>query len=223
MLVQRDQVGPLNDRQERYLTTVQRNARRLKALIDDLLDVSRIESGSLELSVVNIDVVSQIRDVLESMQGLIGERGQHVALNLPRGLPEVRADALRFSQVLTNLLSNACKYAPDGATATITATAQGRFIRIDVADTGMGISADGQSRLFSKFFRADNSSTQEVSGTGLGLFITKSIVEAHGGEIWAKSEEGKGSSFSFTLPTGGTDDGLGIDELDPRLAASMYS
>jgi signal transduction histidine kinase len=201
MLGQRERVGPLNERQERYLETVQRNSHRLKLLIDDLLDVSRIESGSLELNLVELDVRSEAEEVVRSLQDRLGEKRQDVVLNISGNLPRLKADELRFSQVLTNLLSNACKYSPDGATTTITAEEQHGLIRIDVSDTGVGLSTADQSRLFSKFFRADNSSTSEVSGTGLGLFITKSIIEAHGGEIQARSDEGKGTTFSFTLPT----------------------
>ena len=201
MLLQRDRVGPLNERQERYLETIQRNGRRLKTLIDDLLDVSRIESGSLELNLVELDVRREIEEVVSSLQDQISGKQQHLVLNISTNLPKLKADELRFSQVLTNLLSNACKYSPEGGTTTITAEEQDGIIRIDVSDTGFGISKDDQSRLFGKFFRADNSLTSEVSGTGLGLFITKSIIEAHGGEIQVRSDEGEGTTFSFTLPT----------------------
>ena len=164
MLGQRERVGPLNERQERYLETVQRNGRRLKVLIDDLLDVSRIESGSLELNLVEIDVRREFEEVVSSLQDRLAEKQQHVVLHISANLPGLKADELRLSQVLTNLLSNACKYSPDGATTIITAEEQDGLIRIDVSDTGMGISKDDLSRLFSKFFRADNSFTRGVSG-----------------------------------------------------------
>ena len=198
MLLQRERVGPLNERQEKYLETVQRNGRQLKALIDDLLDVSRIESGSLELHLVELDLQREIEEVVSALQDQITGKEQRLVLNISANLPRLKADELRFSQVITNLLSNACKYSPDGATTTIEAIHEDNLLRIDVSDTGMGISKDDQSRLFSKFFRADNSSTSQVSGTGLGLFITKSIIEAHGGQIEVRSEEGKGTTFSFT-------------------------
>jgi signal transduction histidine kinase len=200
MLLRRDRVGPLNERQERYLETVQRNGRRLKALIDDLLDVSRIESGSLDLNLVELDVQREIEEVACSLQDQINEKRQHLVLNISTNLPRLKADELRFSQILTNLLSNACKYSPEGATTTITAEEQDGLMRIDVSDTGVGISEADRSRLFSKFFRVDNSSTSQVSGTGLGLFITKSIIEAHGGLIQVRGDERKGTTFSFTLP-----------------------
>ena len=205
ILLQQDRIGPLNERQQRYLETVQRNSHRLKALIDDLLDVSRIESGSLELTLEELDVQQEIEDVVRSMQVQIGEKRIRVVLNVPHDLREVKADRLRFSQVISNLLSNACMYSPEEATTTISAKEEGGLIHIDVSDTGMGISKDDQSKLFTKFFRADNSSTREVSGTGLGLFVTRHLVVAHGGEIWVESEEGKGTTFSFTLPQANID------------------
>ena len=217
MLGQRERVGPLNKRQERYLETVQRNGRRLKVLIDDLLDVSRIESGSLELNLVELDVQAEIEEVVSSLQDQISGKRQHLVLNISTNLPRLKADELRFSQVLTNLLSNACKYSPEGGTTTIAVEEQDGLIRIDVSDTGVGISIADQSRLFSKFFRADNSSTSEVSGTGLGLFIAKSIIEAHGGQIQVRSDEGKGTTFSFTLPAADIGDVLRVTGVKAEL------
>ena len=113
------------------------------------------------------------------------------------------ADKLRLTQVMSNLLSNACKYSPQGARVTIRAREEDAVVRIDVSDTGMGISPEDQERLFTKFFRADNSSTREVSGSGLGLYITKHLIEAHGGRIWASSQLGQGTTFSITWPKAG--------------------
>ena len=206
MLLQREKVGPLNERQHKYLETVQQNTRQLKALIDVVLDVSRVESGNFELDLIELDVRQEIEDVVRSMQDQISEQRTEVVLNVPSNLPRVKADRLRFSQVIGNLLSNAGKYSPAGATTTITAKEiEAGLVQIDVSDTGVGISKANQPRLFSKFFRVDNSSTREVSGTGLGLFITKYTIEAHGGRIWVESEEGKGSTFSVTLPTADID------------------
>ena len=132
------------------------------------------------------------------MRGQIGEKQLSVTLDVPSGL-KIAGDSLRFTQIITNLLSNACKYSPEGSTASITVREKQRGIQIDVADTGIGMSKSDLCKLFGKFFRADNSFTREVSGTGLGLFITRHLVEAHGGEIWVESQEGKGTTFSFTL------------------------
>lgn len=196
-------IAPVDERQPRYLERIQRNARRLKILIDDLLDVSRIEAGALELSFEDLRILPEIEEVVHSLQNLINEKRTNVVLNIPSAECRVTADRLRFSQVITNLLSNACKYSPAEATVTITAKERAGLIQIDVSDTGIGISKVDQAQLFTKFFRVDNSSTQEVSGTGLGLFITNHLVEAQGGKIWVASKEGKGSTFSFTLPHDG--------------------
>ena len=172
----------------------------LTELIDDILDVSRIESSSLELSLAELDVRGEVEDAVQRMEDQVEEKGIDLLLDIPDELPKVRADGLRFAQVVSNLLSNAVKYSPAGATATIEASVADGLVRIDVSDTGIGISKKDHAKLFTKFFRADNSLTREGAGTGLGLYITKNIIEAHGGSIWVSSEEGKGSTFSFTLP-----------------------
>ena len=200
ILLQPELVGPINDRQRRYLETVQENSYRLMALIDDLLDISRIELGSLELNFENLDVKREVEAVIRSMESQINEKQIQVAVNIPDSLCRVKADQLGFSQVINNLFGNACKYSPQGTTTTIIARETADFVQIDVSDRGMGISKADQARLFTKFVRADKLSTREVFGTGLGLYIAKHIVEAHGGEIWVESKEGQGSTFSFTLP-----------------------
>ena len=209
LLLHQDKVGPLNDRQQRYLETVQSSSLGLRALINDLLDISRIESGTLEITLTDLQAGEAIEEVVQATKGLIGEKQLRLLLNIPSSLPPVRADQLRFSQVINNLLSNACKYSTEGATIAITAKEVNNLIQIEFADTGIGISERDQSQLFTKFFRSDNSSTRSVSGIGLGLFITKHLVEAQGGEIWVRSQEGKGSTFSFSLPRA---DCVGIDE-----------
>ena len=199
----RENVAPLPGSQQRYVERIQKNARRLKILIDDLLDISRIEAGTLQLSFENLEILPEIEEVIQSLQNQIDEKRTKVVVNIPSSGCRVKADRFRFSQIISNLLSNACKYSSEEATVTITAKEEPGLLHINVSDTGIGISIAEQSRLFTKFFRVDNSSTREVAGTGLGLFITKHLIEAQGGKIWVESEEGKGTTFSFTLPTGG--------------------
>ena len=199
LLTRQEQIGPINERQFKHLETIRRNSFRLKALIDDLLDISRIESGSLELTFEDLRVGREIEDVVEAMESQISGKQIDVVLNIPPHL-RIMADKLRFAQVVTNLLSNACKYSPVGSAATIRATETEQGIQIDVADSGIGMSKSDLSELFTKFFRADNSSTRKESGTGLGLFITRHLVEAHGGRIWVESQEGVGTTFRFTFP-----------------------
>ena len=200
ILMRQDKVGPLNEKQQRYLETVQRNAHRLKSLVDDLLDVSRIEADSLDLCLADLDLRHEIDDVVRSMESQLNNKQIQVALNIPSELRPVRADPLRFCQVVTNLLSNACKYSPAESKVTITAHQVGPSAQVDISDTGIGISSEDQANLFTKFWRADNSSTREETGTGLGLYISKHLIEAHGGKIWAESRFGEGTTFSFTWP-----------------------
>ncbi|PKB78788.1 MAG: hypothetical protein BZY88_16640 [SAR202 cluster bacterium Io17-Chloro-G9] len=202
MLSQQDTVGPLNERQQRYMQTVRNNAYRLKNLVDDLLDISRIEAECLELSLSNLNLAREIEDSIESLRSQFQEKQIKVSITPSPDCPgEIQADQLRFAQVIGNLLSNACKYSPAGTTVTIAARQQGGAAQIDVSDEGIGISQKDQAKLFTKFFRADNSPTREDSGTGLGLYITRHLVEAHGGSVWVVSNEGQGSTFSCLWPT----------------------
>ncbi len=193
--------GELNEEQEEYLGIVKNNADRLVALINDLLDVSRIESGKIQLQRASLDIAQSIRGVANSLKPQIEGKAQQLALDIPATLPAVSGDPDRVTQILTNLLSNAYKYTPKGGTITISAVSERSMVRVDVRDTGIGLSAEEQAQLFTKFFRARNQTTEEVGGTGLGLAITRSLVEMHGGKIIVFSAPGQGSTFSFTLPT----------------------
>ena len=169
-------------------------------LIEILLDITKLEAGNLQLTINELEVRPEIEHVLRSIRNQFPEKQIRVALEIPTDLCPLQADRLRFSQVVTNLVSNADKYSPAGSTMTIIARENDGRIQIDVSDTGMGISKDDQSKLFTKFFRADNSDTRKESGAGLGLYIAKLLVEAQEGQMWVESELGKGSTFSFTLP-----------------------
>ena len=191
--------GPVTKQQKSFLAIARDNAERLNELVTDLLDISRIESGKTEL---NVQVVS-IREVIEvaatALKREFDDRGLSLVLNLPTDLPEVFGDPNRISQIMTNLLSNAYKYTARGG-ATVQARRTSVAIQVDVVDTGFGISAEDQANLFTRFFRVDDPAVRQQPGTGLGLHITKSLVEMHGGQIWLQSEPGVGSTFSFTLP-----------------------
>ena len=192
-------VGPLNERQLKYLQVMKKNSSRLSALIDDIMDISRIESGSLELTFAALDVLQEVSEVIQGMEDQVRDSGVRVRQDIPPELL-VKADQLRFGQIMTKLVSNACKYSSAGSTTTITAGEKAGMVQIDVADSGMGIEEPDLPRIFEKFFRADSSSTNRIPGTGLDLFITRRLVEAQGGLIWFRSEPGVGSTFSFTLP-----------------------
>jgi signal transduction histidine kinase len=190
----------VNDEQTEYLEIVKSNADRLVALINDLLDVSRIESGRIQLKLGAVDVRAILDMVVATMRPLLEGKGQRLTLAVEDGLPPAWADHDRVVQVATNLVSNAHKYTGAGGAIEVTAARDGELIRVAVRDNGMGISAEDQANLFTRFFRVDNSLTREIGGTGLGLSIVKSIVEMQGGSVSVESEPGHGSTFAFTVP-----------------------
>ena len=182
------------------LTIVKKNADRLLGLINDLLDLSRIEAGRVDLQRTSLDLARLIPEVAGSLRPLIEAKRQRLRLDLAEALPAVWADANRVTQILTNLISNAHKYTLVEGSITVAARRDDGFVRVDVSDTGVGLSPEDQAQLFTKFFRAHDRSLQAGGGTGLGLVITRLLVELHGGRITVSSAPGKGSTFSFSLP-----------------------
>jgi signal transduction histidine kinase len=178
-------------------------------LVSDLNDNAKIEAGRLRLDYNPVVVYDVVEDVVRSTKRQVEDKHQDVNLNIPEELPQVWADRLRVGQVLTNLVSNAHKYTPEGGQILVGAEAAEnrwdrdgakRVVHLWVQDNGIGISADDQIRIFQKFFRSDDSKAREVPGTGLGLNITKSLIEMQGGRIWFDSEFRKGTTFHFTIP-----------------------
>ena len=200
LLLQQDSIGPLNRLQTEFLLAVQRNSHRLRTLIEELLDVSRIESGSLEFSLEKILAREVIDEVVLCLNGQSREKSMNLQVKIKPDLAPIWADSLRFGQIITNLLSNAIKYSGEGSDITIAAEDGPTTVRFMVSDTGVGIAEDDQARLFDKFFRIDNRLNRQESGTGLGLFITRYLVEAQGGSIQVQSKPNEGTTFSFILP-----------------------
>jgi PAS domain S-box-containing protein len=200
-LLREGQSGPLADRQQEWLGIIGDNACRLVTLIDDLLDIARIEAGKLEMKCTPLALVPLIQEVTRALRPQLEGKGQWLTLELAEALPAVVGDADRVRQILTNLLSNALKYTPPGGRITITACRDAGRVRVAVQDTGIGLSPEEQAQLFTPFFRAQTAATQGVGGTGLGLAITRALVERHGGAITVISRPGLGSTFSVTLPT----------------------
>jgi len=194
--------GPPSEKQLRQLEAVQRNGFRMDALVDDIMAMAKIESGTLKLSPADLDLANELEGVVGYVQSQLNEKAITLELVIPDAVERVYADELRLSQIMVNLLGNACKYSPTGSSIAVVVKKAGNFVRIDVVDHGFGIYAEDQVNLFTQFYRTNNPSAQRVSGTGLGLYVTKQLVEAHGGKIWVRSEEGKGSTFSITLPIG---------------------
>jgi two-component system, NtrC family, sensor histidine kinase KinB len=190
-------VGPVTEKQADLLYAAREDCERLQAMVDDLLDLSRIETGRVEMRKRPTSIVALLEVALETHRMLSEERGvQLVVTPLPVD-EEVFADPERVALVLSNLVSNALRHTPAGGQITLRARPTNGWVRFEVTDTGAGIAAEYQPHLFEKFFRVPGTS---ADGAGLGLFIAKEIVEGHGGEIGVKSEEGRGSTFWFTLP-----------------------
>ncbi len=184
-----------------YLEKMRDNVQAMRDLIDDLLDLGKIEAG-IGLAIGDVRLPSLIMESASRYADSAARKGIELATDGISGLPTVRGDEGRIRQVLDNLLSNAIKYTPEGGRVTISAHVSGDEVVISVEDTGLGIPDRDLPRIFEKFYRLDRDRAGEIEGTGLGLAIAKSIVEQHGGRIWAQSEVGKGSTFYFSLPIG---------------------
>lgn len=192
-------VGTINEEQERFLSIIKKNADRLTALINDLLDMSRIETGRVKLQIEPVNLADVIREVAELLREQIEGKKLRLELDLSDEVPEVKGDRTRLVQIVTNLVSNAFKYTDAGWIRIALGMVEG-VVRLDVADSGIGISMEDQGRIFERFYRVDAPVMAGRGGTGLGLAITKQLVELHGGRVWVKSEPGAGSTFTAVFP-----------------------
>jgi signal transduction histidine kinase len=195
--------GPMSDPQLRYLQVIKNNADRLSMLVNDLLDISRIETGKTELDLRPLDIPQVVEQVVDGhLRGRIEHESKFmdVSTDIAPSLPLVNADYARVTQILTNLLDNAFHYTPENGAIQVSARSNGEYVSISITDSGIGISEENQRKIFDRFFRADDEVVQRVAGTGLGLAIVRSLVEMHGGRLTVQSAVGKGSSFTFTLP-----------------------
>ncbi len=190
--------GPLNDTQSDRLRKVTRNGHHLLALINDVLDLSKIESGGVVLNLRPCSTPGLLNSALATVEPLAQQKGLVIRRSFD-GAPPVLADEIRARQIVTNLLSNAIKFTAEGS-ITVRAVDEGETVRLEVADTGIGIPQDLYDRVFLEFEQADSSSTRQYEGSGLGLAITRRLVELHGGEIWFQSTVGQGTTFFVRLP-----------------------
>lgn len=188
------------DNAKEFIGIIYQDSNRLASLINDLLDLSKIESGKLQMSFAELDPVLLIKKAVTVIDNQAKAKSIALQIDIPQSLPKIKADETRFSQVMINLLDNAIKYSSEGGTATISAKVADNTLQIDISDTGIGISEKDLPRIFERFYRVDKARSRELGGTGLGLSIVKHIVSAHGGHVWVKSELGSGSTFSFTIP-----------------------
>jgi len=181
------------------LERVDHNGRHLLNLINDVLDLSKIEAGRLTLSLDDYSMAEIVRSVVVSVETLAAEKNLALRVAAPADLPVGFGDERRLTQVLLNLVGNAIKFTEAGEVAIEAVASDGR-IRVSVSDTGPGISEADQEEIFKEFHQVDNSSTRQKGGTGLGLAIAKRIIEMHGGRLWVDSAPGRGSTFAFEVP-----------------------
>ena len=191
--------GETPDKMRGVLDRVQSNGKHLLGLINDVLDLSKIEAGQLTLSLAEFQIKDVVHGVFSVVESLATNKQLALRVEVPPNLPLARGDERRLTQVLLNLVGNAIKFTDQGEVAIKAAAANGSYT-LSVHDTGPGIAESDRTKIFEEFQQADSSATKKKGGTGLGLSISKRIVELHGGRIWVESDVGKGSMFAFELP-----------------------
>jgi signal transduction histidine kinase len=192
--------GELNDKQADYMKDIHESGRHLLSLINDILDLSKIEAGRMELEPSDFDLPSALSNAMTLVRERAQRHGIALGLKLDPRLSVIHADERKFKQIVVNLLSNAVKFTPDGGRVDVSARLDGDKVEIAVADTGIGIAPEDQATVFEEFKQVGRDYTRKAEGTGLGLALTKRFVELHGGAVRLESVPGKGSRFSFTIP-----------------------
>ncbi len=194
--------GPLSEKQEKFLNIAQRNLERLALLVDDILDLSKLEATKMELHIEPRSIEKTIEEVCETLATWAGTKEISIKRKVQQNMHELNFDGNRIIQVLTNIMGNAVKFTPKGGTITVQADVneQDKNVAVSVIDTGPGIAKENLGKVFDKFRQVGGQAAANMSGTGLGLAIAKEIVELHAGKIWVECEEGQGARFSFTLP-----------------------
>ncbi len=195
--------GPITENQEEDLTAIYNAGQHLLGLINDILDVSKVDAGKMELTFTEVDLAEIIRGVMSTAVGYVKDKPIELIIDVPTDLPKVQGDNIRIRQVLINLVSNAAKFTEEGHIGVSARAIEhgGRHeIVVAVFDTGPGIDPEDQQKIFEPFSQVDDSPTRKTGGTGLGLSICRHLVELHGGQIWVESMPDQGSTFAFTLP-----------------------
>jgi PAS domain S-box-containing protein len=191
--------GELNEKQKRYVQHINNGGRHLLDLINDILDLSKVEAGKMELSLEVFSIYDIMEDIRSSVSPMASKKNINLEIINNIETKEISADRMKFKQIMLNLLSNAIKFTPDNGKVSVTATKKDDEITISVSDTGIGIPKYMHENIFNPFMQVDSSNKRKYGGTGLGLALVKQFVEMHGGKIWVESEEGKGSIFTFTI------------------------
>jgi len=197
----RDEVpGQINNEQRQCLDDVLGSSQHLLNLINDVLDLSKIEAGTAKFRLSSLELAEVIEPLARTMLPVLAPRQQSLDIKVEEGLPLVRINKAKISEVLLNLLSNATKFTPERGELRIEAVREDNWCRVSVIDSGIGIKQEDQEQIFEPFYQLDNSLTRGKGGTGLGLALVRQIVDKHGGRVWVESEYGQGSRFTFTLP-----------------------
>ena len=191
--------GEINPTQSKFLNTILSNILRMTELVTDLNDTARIDSGREQLNITSIEPVALINEVVEGIIPQIVDKNLQLDSDLPDNLPKIDADRLRFIQVWNNLLSNAAKYTLPGGKITISGRVIKDHLQFAILDNGIGIKEEDQKNIFHRYYRTNDAHLRDIPGTGLGLYISKRLIELQGGDIWFESEYGKGTTFYFTM------------------------
>jgi signal transduction histidine kinase len=192
--------GDVNEKQEEYLSDILASGRHLLSLINDILDLAKIEAGRMDLDVEDFDVAEAVTNAVVLVRERATRKSLVLATSLEAGLGSAQGDQRKVKQVLLNLLSNAVKFTPEGGHVEVRAQRLNGQIEIAVTDTGIGIAEEDLDAVFEEFRQVGTDYSKKHEGTGLGLTLSKKFVELHGGRIWVKSQLGQGSTFTFTIP-----------------------
>jgi signal transduction histidine kinase len=195
--------GEVNPKQEEYLNDILSSGKHLLSLINDILDLSKIEAGRMELESQPFDLPAALDNALTLIRERAARHGLRLEVTVDPGLGEVKGEERKVKQVLLNLLSNAVKFTPEGGKISLSASLNDGMAEISVADTGVGIAPEDQEAIFEEFRQVGSDYARKREGTGLGLALARRLVTLHGGRLWVESEPGKGSTFTFTLPVSG--------------------
>ena len=191
--------GELNEKQEEYLKDIYASGQHLLSLINDILDLSKVEAGRMELELAAFDLPTAIDNALTLVRERAGRRGITLGCEIGERVGMIQGDERKVKQVLLNILSNALKFTPEGGRIDVRTALKEGTVEISVTDTGVGIAPEDQEAIFEEF-RQVGTSDKKVEGTGLGLALSRKFIELHGGRIWVQSQEGVGSTFTFTIP-----------------------
>jgi signal transduction histidine kinase len=191
--------GELNEKQEEYLRDIYASGQHLLSLINDILDLSKIEAGRMELELTDFNLPQAIDNALTLVRERAGRRGITLQMSVDERLGQIRADERKIRQVVLNLLSNAIKFTPEGGRIEVGAVPKDGSVEVSVSDTGVGIAPNDQEAVFEEF-RQVGTAEKKAEGTGLGLTLCQKFIELHGGRIWMTSQVGAGSTFTFTIP-----------------------